>query len=221
MQSVKRSAHEATYPHAGSVEQFEKHLGEGVKAAEKKVWIKDRRPGGCACRSETMQSNEFMNCAAKINESDFDKVEKELGFKLPVVFRDHYLANNGGNPSDTFFICGDGEENFEVVGFYPIKYNTSAYETKDSLLVEHYEAMLGRGVIPVNLLPFAHDPGGNFFCINMKSGTVVFYAIDAFDPSASPQENHLENQAELTNSFDIFMQHLSHDSSLDSGEWPE
>lgn len=168
-----------------------------------------------------MQSNEFMNCAAKINASDFDNVEKELGYKLPIEFREHYLANNGGNPTDTLFLRDDDEENFEVVGFYPIKYNTLAYETKDSLLVEHYEAMLSRDVIPVNLLPFAHDPGGNFFCINMENGSVVFYATDAFDPSASAQENHLAAQIELTNSFDMFMQHLSHDSSLDSDEWPE
>lgn len=52
MQLVKRSAHEATYPHAGSVEQFEKHLGvkygpEGVKAAEQKGWLKGRKPNGC------------------------------------------------------------------------------------------------------------------------------------------------------------------------------
>ena len=52
MQLVKRSAHEATYPHAGSVEQFEKYLGvkygpEGVKAAEQKGWLKGRKLNGC------------------------------------------------------------------------------------------------------------------------------------------------------------------------------
>jgi RHS repeat-associated protein len=56
MQLVKTSAHEATFPHAGSVEQFEKALHvkydsqEAVRAAESKGWLRGRAPkkaGGC------------------------------------------------------------------------------------------------------------------------------------------------------------------------------
>ena len=50
---VSRTGHEATYPHAGSVEQFEKHFGvkygtpEAVDAVHNKRWLKGRKIGGC------------------------------------------------------------------------------------------------------------------------------------------------------------------------------
>ncbi|UVE68933.1 SMI1/KNR4 family protein [Burkholderia pyrrocinia] len=168
-----------------------------------------------------MEINEFENCAPKISIVDFENAEKEIGHKLPVEFRDHYLKNNGGNPENTLFDNSDGGEPFEVVGFYPIKFNTAAYETKDSLLVEHYRSMLDRSVIPDNLLPFAHDPGGNFFCLNLDGGGVVFYATDSFDSDLSAEQNHAVLQTILTISFESFMNQLSRDSSLDSDEWPE
>ena len=50
MQLVTRTAHEATYPHAGSADQFAKHFNvtydspEAVKAAQNKDWLKGRLP---------------------------------------------------------------------------------------------------------------------------------------------------------------------------------
>ena len=50
MQLVKRSAHEATYPHAGSADQYAKHFDvkydtvEAVKAAQSQGWLKGRLP---------------------------------------------------------------------------------------------------------------------------------------------------------------------------------
>ncbi|HEM7889322.1 MULTISPECIES: SMI1/KNR4 family protein [Burkholderia cepacia complex] len=168
-----------------------------------------------------MEVGKFANCASGISVVDFENVEKDLGYTLPVAFRVQYLASNGGNPVNALFKNEDCGEPLEVVGFYPIKYNTSAYETKDSLLLEHYRVMFGRGVIPANLLPFAHDPGGNFFCIDMSDGEVVFYATDALDPDLSAEENHAAVQIVLASSFESFMNQLSGDANFDSSEWPE
>jgi RHS repeat-associated protein len=50
MQLVKRSTHEASLPHKGSVAQFEEHFGvtydtpEAVAAAQKKGWLQGRMP---------------------------------------------------------------------------------------------------------------------------------------------------------------------------------
>ena len=50
MQLVKRSAHEATYPHAGSAEQFASEFGvkydtpEAVAEAQKRGWLRGRLP---------------------------------------------------------------------------------------------------------------------------------------------------------------------------------
>ncbi|CAH0186176.1 RHS repeat-associated core domain-containing protein [Pseudomonas mediterranea] len=60
MQLVKKSAHEATYPHGGSVAQYEKHFkvnydsSESVLAASKKGWLANKipnskvKPGRCS-----------------------------------------------------------------------------------------------------------------------------------------------------------------------------
>lgn len=50
MQLVKTSAHEATFPHKGSVSQFEKHFGvkygsqEAIAVSHSKGWLKGRVP---------------------------------------------------------------------------------------------------------------------------------------------------------------------------------
>ncbi|MDM9557198.1 MULTISPECIES: HNH endonuclease [Pseudomonas] len=53
MQLVKTSAHEATFPHGGSVSQFEKHFGlrsgdygkaEAIAISHDKGWLKGRAP---------------------------------------------------------------------------------------------------------------------------------------------------------------------------------
>ncbi|WP_256592174.1 HNH endonuclease [Pseudomonas sp. CC120222-01a] len=53
MQHVKTSAHEATFPHGGSVSQYEKHFGlrsgrygkpESIAIAQDKGWLKGRAP---------------------------------------------------------------------------------------------------------------------------------------------------------------------------------
>ncbi|SEU11818.1 RHS repeat-associated core domain-containing protein, partial [Pseudomonas graminis] len=57
MQLVKTSAHEATFPHGGSVSQFEKHFGlpskaygkaDAVGIAQSKGWLKGRAPRGAS-----------------------------------------------------------------------------------------------------------------------------------------------------------------------------
>ena len=168
-----------------------------------------------------MAIEEFVNCAEKISVVDFENIERDLGCTLPVEFRMQYLTRNGGNPVNALFKNEGGGEPLEVVGFYPIKYNTPAFDTADSLLIEHYKMMFARGIIPANLLPFAHDPGGNFFCIDMDNGSVVFYATDAFDPELSVKGNHIALQTMLASSFISFISQLSRDPGLDSDEWPE
>ncbi len=50
MQLVKREAHEATFPHGGSVSQYEKEFGvtydtrEAIVVSEEKGWLKGKPP---------------------------------------------------------------------------------------------------------------------------------------------------------------------------------
>ena len=167
-----------------------------------------------------MKRNDFRNCATAISDADLDAAEASLGFVLPAQFRQHYLTYNGGNPELSIFPGDDLNEPVEVAAFYPIKNNTPAFDTKNSLLVEHYRWMCGKDVIPSSLLPFGHDPGGNFICLNVPDGGVVFYATDSFDPDISMTENHAKVQRRLADSFEEFMDQLDLDEGYGDDEWP-
>jgi hypothetical protein len=53
MQLVKTEAHEAMFPHSGSVSQFEQHFGikydtqDAVLKSNEKGWLRGRNPRGC------------------------------------------------------------------------------------------------------------------------------------------------------------------------------
>ena len=74
--------------------------------------------------------------------------------------------------------------------------------------------MLDREVIPRNLLPFANDWGGNFFCLNLDNYSIVYFATDSFDEDLTMQENHIKIQRYLTNSFSNFVDGLVTEESL-------
>jgi hypothetical protein len=157
-----------------------------------------------------MKNNLFHGCSQPIEETELDVCEAVLAHRLPGEFRQHYLKNNGGVPEDGLF-RGTGEwEPLEVAGFYPIP-----------ILAEHYHAMCAKRVIPDRMLPFAYDPGGNFFCLDLHEGSVRFYATDGFDPALSVAENFAKAQRRLAGSFKTFMGELTHNPEYDSDEWPE
>lgn len=69
-------------------------------------------------------------------------------------------------------------------------------------------------MIPRNLLPFANDWGGNFFCLNLDNYSIVYFATDSFDEDLTMQENHIKLQRYLTNSFPNFVDGLVTEESL-------
>lgn len=68
--------------------------------------------------------------------------------------------------------------------------------------------MLERNIIPKNLFPFANGWGGNFFCLDLDNYSIIYYATDSFDEDLTMQENHINLQRFLTNSFGNFINGL-------------
>lgn len=168
-----------------------------------------------------MKNNPFRGCSAPIDNAALDASEAALEKKLPIPFRQHYLKYNGGIPEDNLFPGNEAWEPLEAAGFYPIKKNRNAANSQNSLLVDHYHFMRSKEVIPENLLPFAHDPGGNFFCLDLADGSVNFYATDGFDPDLSAAENFDKARRRLAGSFDSFMDQLTHNTDYEGDEWPD
>lgn len=150
----------------------------------------------------------------KIGRADIAKTEEKLSITLPDDFVSHYLQFNGGIPEKSWW---DGDEDFEpieVAAFKPFVYNSQTNNALGSLIDGGYISMVDREVIPKNLLPFANDWGGNFFCLDLDNYSIVYFATDSFDEDLTMQENHTKLQRYLTNSFANFVNGLVAEEDL-------
>ena len=75
-------------------------------------------------------------------------------------------------------------------------------------MFEHFKAMRAKNVIPDFFLPFAWDPGGNFFGLDLHDGTVAYFATDMYDPTFSEVENYNKGKRTVARSFENFLQIL-------------
>jgi cell wall assembly regulator SMI1 len=147
----------------------------------------------------------FRNTEQAVSDADLDSVEQAIKHKLPKAFREHYLRFNGGTPSLNTFPGKDGWEESVVSQFVPVGFCARNKNLHRTLLDGLYEFMRQRNVVPPNLLPFANDHGGNFFCLDLKTGAVYFFATDAFDPDLTAEANHRAAQRRLAGSFEEFL----------------
>ncbi|EOY8403761.1 SMI1/KNR4 family protein [Enterobacter asburiae] len=158
--------------------------------------------------------NNIINCEKKIGRADITKTEEKLSITLPDDFVSHYLQFNGGISEKSWW---DGDEDFEPIemaAFKPFAYNSQTNNAPESLIDGCYISMVDREVIPKNLLPFANDWGGNFFCLDLDNYSIVYFATDSFDEDLTMQENHRKLQRYLTNSFANFVNGLVAEEDL-------
>lgn len=158
--------------------------------------------------------NNIINCEKNIGRADITKTEEKLSITLPDDFVSHYLQFNGGISEKSWW---DGDEDFEpteMAAFKPFAYNSQTNNAPESLIDGCYISMVDREVIPKDLLPFANDWGGNFFCLDLDNYSIVYFATDSFDEDLTMQENHRKLQRYLTNSFANFVNGLVAEEDL-------
>ncbi|MGO4322974.1 SMI1/KNR4 family protein [Pseudomonas sp. KB_12] len=155
-----------------------------------------------------MLENTFSDDEAAITPADLDLLESAIGKKLPTPFRNHYLKYNGGVPERTYWVGDDFDEPLEVAAFKPIA-------GADSTVLSTYQLMLKKQVLPVHLLPFANDWGGNFFCLNLDTEVVSYFTTDSFDSDLSPEENQAQSEKLVCSNFLRFVQGLIDEEDLD------
>ena len=119
----------------------------------------------------------FIETSSPLNSSDIDKIEEELGFKLPESLLSHYLKSNGGIPENQYFYSEDHERFFYLRLMKPFTYQSVAGETytiEDSYRMYAVE----RKALPKHLLPFGTSHGGGLFCINIKDESILLVEMD-------------------------------------------
>ncbi|HEX9980460.1 MAG TPA: SMI1/KNR4 family protein [Flavobacterium sp.] len=131
----------------------------------------------------------FLYSKQKLTREELRGFEQQLNMKLPDSYTKLIQEYNGGAPEKDYF-------KGKWVIFNSIKYGKNPIE-------KTIETM--KRIIPNNFFPFAHDPGGWLFCIDLKQGEeygkIYFYRLD--------QETEEEAIELLAESFEEFMDGLS------------
>ncbi len=117
-----------------------------------------------------MEENEFVETEQPITEAELDDVERTFHFTFPMQVRSHYLRYNGGSPTNYLFKKDDTV--FVVHEFLPVKYGKHLFETSFRNLKVEAE------ILPKHLVPFALDPGGDYYCFSVRdkdAGSIWIY----------------------------------------------
>jgi cell wall assembly regulator SMI1 len=133
-----------------------------------------------------------------IDEKRIREVEMELGVHFPKSFFDCVLKNNAGRPK-TKLLFDLGNEKEKVFGNL---FNFNEDEDHFSILEAH-EVLIGEHEAPIELVPFADDPAGNFICFDYRTlvagePIVVFFY----------HERDEDNIKKIADSFSQFLEML-------------
>ncbi|MBA1190282.1 SMI1/KNR4 family protein [Pseudomonas entomophila] len=151
-----------------------------------------------------------------ISASDIAALETQIAARLPASFKRLFLSYNGGVPNKD---CWEGDDDHDVIRvkkFKALSPSGAQDASETRYLGGCYALMTERQVVPMTLLPFAIDGGGNFFCLDLADGSVCFYATDAFDPDSSVIENQRHAYRRLAETFDSFLSGLKDESEINA-----
>lgn len=110
---------------------------------------------------EAMRMNSKFVCRSngdKVNIEVLEKIEEKLGFIFPHEYK-KYVVNNNGAYVEGFFIS-----NLEIkneTGF--------AFLKLEKEFIEQYELL--EECTPKDVIPFAVDGGGNYYCFDYKENS--------------------------------------------------
>lgn len=117
--------------------------------------------------------NSFSDTETPINDYDLKEVELRFGFAFPRDVRDHYLRWNGGCPDN--YVYYYKETAYVVSEFLPIKHGRQGSLFEDTMV----RLKKDQEVIPDYLIPFAVDPGGDYYCFSISDndhGRIYFFS---------------------------------------------
>jgi hypothetical protein len=117
--------------------------------------------------NNTISDTEFA-----VSESDLEHIQNRFGFIFPREFWVHYLEYNGGSPDK--YVYNYQDRLLIVQELLPIRHGTKNCLFEDT----YYDLKIERMVIPEHLVPFAIDPGGDYFCFSLQDddiGAIYFF----------------------------------------------
>lgn len=120
----------------------------------------------------------FIKSGLPLKRDTLSEVETELRFAFPDEFIKFYLAQNGGRPLEHLFRT----ENSVLIVSYFFPVADLASENRFEKVFR--DLKVSGGIIPAFLVPFACDPGGDFFCFSSRNedfGAIWLFQLDYSD----------------------------------------
>jgi hypothetical protein len=126
---------------------------------------------------------ELINSGAALSVEALNNFELEFGIALPQELRELYLRANGGKPNRQMFIDENGP--CKVHTILPIKHSSIPGL---STLDQSFNHMKVRAkILRDDLVPFAVDPLGGYFCFSSEGDSKGSVWIVHMDGSAGPE----------------------------------
>ncbi len=100
------------------------------------------------------------------DENVIERFANENGISFTQDFKEFFMVNNGGRPSLNTCLLENGDE--KVVNAF-LSFNEC---DKENI----YNARRIIAEINEELIPFANDPGGNYYCL--LESAVVFFSLE-------------------------------------------
>ena len=138
------------------------------------------------------------NAEAPVSSKRLEQVEKKLGITLPPQYRSFLLAHNGGQPVPNQFHYKkeQGPYTDSMVDWF-----LAIYEGENDNFEEYFATYkIEENRLPDNLVPIAHDPGGNLVCISVSESDVG--AVFFWDHEREEEGN---NTHLIADTFDEFL----------------
>jgi hypothetical protein len=148
-----------------------------------------------------MPPGTFRNAGPAITDFDIRGVEQQVGVRFPDDVVQHYREVNGGIPQNP--VWDDGTYELGVSHFLPMLHPRSDGRSVEST----HQFLVSRALVDSDLVPFALDGGGNYFCFD-ASGAVYFIAMDDWEEDLSDAENRAALRRQIANTFSAFLDGL-------------
>lgn len=144
--------------------------------------------------------NLFTDMSSPITDKDIKFLENQLNYKFPKSFVQLYKNSNGGCPT-LDWLPHPNQEPTIVQYFFPIQGIITVLEES---VLKKYKEMTKIGILPYYLVPFATDPGGNFYSLNMQDNT-VYYSLTEEPSHQKIYKSFSDFFNSLTNEDDAYL----------------
>ncbi len=153
----------------------------------------------------------FIQTETPVTLLEIEKIEQLVDLKFPTEYKNHLLQFNGGQCSpNVFSFSENGEITDSCVDWFLAIYNGQY----DNLTKYIYTYKIDEKRLPKQIVPIAHDPGGNLICISCGKkdyGCIYFWDHENEVDYKISNDNDLSNLYFMAGSFNDFINGLRED----------